>query len=127
MSGRILSRLRSPRSAPWLRLTRVPAFSALSFASGFVVLTVPGPSLSRAEGALVFATAAFLAVMILGFSGLVVVVESLTGRAVVSGFLRLNRHREAGATVTARTRRLASSLWIANGAALWLAVLLSRW
>ncbi len=43
MSGRILTRLRSPRSAPWLRLTRVPALSALSFASGFVVLTVPGP------------------------------------------------------------------------------------
>ncbi len=127
MSGRILTRLRSPRSAPSLRLTRVPAFSALSFASGFVVLTVPGPPLSRAEGALVFATAAFLAVMILGFSGLVVVVESLTGRAVVSGFLRLNRHGEVGATVTARIRRLASSLWIANGAALWLAALLSRW
>jgi hypothetical protein len=92
-----------------------------------VALTVPGTSLPRAEGALVFATAAFLAVMILGFSGLVVLVESLTGRAVVSGFQRLNRHREAGATVIARTRRLASSLWIANGAALWLAALLSRW
>ncbi len=127
MSARTLTRLRSPRSAPWLRLTRVPAFSALSFASGFVVLTVPDPFLPRAEGALVFVTAAFLSVMILGFSGLVVVVESVTGRAVISGFLRLNRDGEAGATVTARTRRLASSLWIANGAALWLAVLLSRW
>jgi hypothetical protein len=92
-----------------------------------VALTVPGTSLPRAEGALVFATAAFLAVMILGFSGLLVVVESLTGQAVVSGFLRLNRHSEADATVTARTTRLASSLWIANGAALWLAALLSRW
>lgn len=105
---------------------RVPAFSALFFASGFVALTVPGPSLPTA-GTIVFATAAFLAVMILGFSGLVVVLESLTGRAVVSGFLGLHRNRGAGATVTARTARVASSLWIANGAALWLAALLSRW
>ena len=127
MSGSYLTRLRSPRSAPWRRLTRVPAFSALFFVSGFVALTVPGPSLPGAEGALIVATAAFLAVVILGFAGLVAVVESLTGRAVVSEFLRPNRHGEAGATVTARTGRLASSLWFANGAALWLAALLSRW
>ena len=126
MNGRILTRLSSPRSAPWRRLTRLPAFSALFFASGFVALTLPGPSLLTA-GMIVFAIAAFLAVMILGFSGLVVVLESLTGRAVVSGFLGLNWNRGAGATVTARTARVASSLWIANGAALWLAALLSRW
>ena len=80
-----------------------------------------------AEGALIVVTAAFLAAVILGFAGLVAVVESLTGRAVVSEFLRPNRRGEAGATVTARTGRLASSLWFANGAALWLAALLSRW
>lgn len=96
------------------------------FLSGLFVLTAAGHAYPWATHLFILGSAAVLALPLLALTLVVAVSETLIGRAWANGLRRLGATDRAPRATAVRALRYASVLWIANGAAMWLATILGR-
>ena len=114
-----------PRLPRWSTPTLTIVGSSM-FVSGLFVLTSAGHVYPWPTYLLILAAAVVLAVPLYGITLLVASSEALLGRAWANGLRRLpaaDRHFRA---TSIRALRYASILWLANGAAMWLATVMAQ-
>lgn len=102
------------------------AYGGALFVSGLFVLASAGTRYPLAVYGwiLVFASLVALPLLILGVLG--AGVERLSGRAWLSGAWRIEGQSRGVAVTVTRGVRYASWIWLANGAALWVATVATQ-
>ena len=124
----------SMRSSAASGSTHVPRFSTPAlvlvgftlFVSGLFVLAAAGRDYPWLTYCLLLASAAVLAVPLLLVTLVVAASEALIGRAWANGLRRLDPRQRGVAGSATRALRYAAVLWLANGAALWLATVVAQ-
>ena len=96
------------------------------FVSGLFVLSSAGRAFPWETYALMLAGAVIAAVPLLLITLAVAASEAVLGRAWANGLRRLDGTARAVRPTAARGVRYAGVLWLANGAALWLATVASQ-
>ncbi len=97
------------------------AYGAGCFVSGLFVLAAVGTQFAVAVYAWIFMFALAVAVPVGAAGVLVAAVERASGRAWLSGARRLPPQERVLRATASRGIRYASWVWLANGAALWVA------
>ncbi len=96
------------------------------FLSGMFVLTEAGHVYPWWTHFFILCSAAVLALPLLLVTFVVAVSEAVIGRAWANGLRRLAAADRRFRATSIRALRYASVLWLANGAAMWLATILGR-
>ncbi len=96
------------------------------FISGLFVLAAAGHAYPWLTHLFILASAVALSLPLLGITILVAGSEALVGRAWANGLHRLGQPERGLRATSVRAIRYASVLWLANGAAMWLATLVAQ-
>ena len=96
------------------------------FLSGLFVLAAAGTRYPLLTYVFVLGAAALLRLPLLAVTGLVAASETLVGRAWANGLRRLTWGERTSRGTATRALRYGAVLWLANGAAFWVATLLSQ-
>jgi len=96
------------------------------FVSGLFVLAAAGHAYPWLTHLFILGSAVALSLPLLGITALVAASEAAVGRAWANGLHRLGRPERGFRATSVRAVRYASVLWIANGAAMWLATLVAQ-
>ncbi len=96
------------------------------FISGLFVLAAAGHAHSLLTHLFILGTAVLLSLPLLALTFLVAGSEAVIGRAWANGLHRLEGPARRGRATSIRALRYASVLWLANGAAMWLATLVAQ-
>ncbi len=96
------------------------------FISGLFVLAAAGHAHSTLTHLFILSTAILLSLPLLALTFLVAGSEAVLGRAWANGLHRLDGPARRGRATAIRAVRYASVLWLANGAAMWLATLVAQ-
>ncbi len=96
------------------------------FVSGLFVLAATGHAYPWLTHLFILASAVALSLPLLAITAVVAGSEALIGRAWANGLHRLGRPERGLPATSIRAVRYASVLWLANGAAMWLATLVAQ-
>ena len=96
------------------------------FVSGLFVLAAAGYAHSLLTHLFILGSAVLLSLPLLALTFLVAGSEAIIGRAWANGLHRLEGPGRRGRATSVRALRYASVLWLANGAAMWLATLVAQ-
>ena len=114
-----------PRLPRWSTPTLAIVGSSM-FVSGLFVLTSAGHVYPWMTYFVILLAATILAVPLYGITLLVAGTEALLGRAWANGLRRLPADDRRFRATSIRALRYASILWLANGAAMWLATVTAQ-
>ena len=114
--------------------TRVPRWSTARlaivgsslFISGLFVLAAAGHAYSWSMYLFIFGSGVVLSLPLLAITFIVAGSEALLGRAWANGLRRLESAERGSRATAIRALRYASVLWLANGAAMWLATVIAQ-
>lgn len=109
-----------------LATANLAIYASALFVSGLFILAAAGTRYETAVYAWIALLAAAVAVPVVAAGYLMAGVERVTGRAWLSGARRLRPDERGWRATAARGVRYASWVWFANGAALWVATVLSQ-
>ncbi|MEX1022032.1 MAG: hypothetical protein WD058_02685 [Dehalococcoidia bacterium] len=112
---------RARPSTGWVAL-----LGATAFVSGFFLLAAAGHAFEVRLYALILGGASLVTLPVLALALLVAASESLVTRAWAGGFRALLPGERRAQPTVARGLRYAGYLWLANGGALWVAALTTR-
>jgi len=96
------------------------------FMSGLFVLAAAGHAYPPLTHVFILVSAFLLSLPLLGVTALVAGSEALLGRAWANGLQPLEAEGRGGRATSIRAVRYAAVLWLANGAAMWLATLVAQ-
>lgn len=117
----------SDSSARAMRLRPVRTLAAQAWcALAFFALALTGAPKPPAVTVLLLVAGAAFAGLIVTITAIAAVAESMLGRAWAGGFRVLPAAERGRIATTARALAYARTLWVANGAALWVAAITSR-